>query len=124
MRKLFIILGMLTVVGLSVVAWYSTPLRVFLLSGKLGIEPSFRAMETYIEEQTAVGRTKAEVFAALTKIDQAVSIRQYFTPPGSIDSNAECYHVNFFPILKTLTLNRDFCFNREGRVIWSVFVYS
>lgn len=84
---------------------------------KLGIEPTLEAIEAYLDDHLAVGRSSTQAFAIFDLIEG----ESLTTTPvvGNIyDQDAQCYIVEFHPIFHTRTLDRLFCVDQYGTIIW------
>lgn len=84
---------------------------------KLGVEPRLEAIEAYLDDHLAVGRSSTQAFADFDLIDG----ESLTTTPvvGNIyDQDAQCYIVEFHPIFHTRTLDRIFCVDKNEMIIW------
>ena len=84
---------------------------------KFGVEPRLEAIEAYLDDHLAVGSSSKQAFAVFDLIEG----ESLTTTPvvGNIyDQDAQCYIVEFHPIFHTRTLDRLFCVDQYGTIIW------
>lgn len=87
------------------------------ISQKLGVEPTLDAIEDYLDTHLAVGSSSAQAFAIFALIDG----ESLTTTPivGDIhNEDAQCYSVEFYQVFHTRTLDRLFCVDQYGTIIW------
>ena len=85
---------------------------------KFGVEPRLEAIEAYLDDHLAVGSSSKQAFAVFDLIEG----ESLTTTPvvGDIhEQDAQCYVVEFYPILNTRTLDRVFCVDRNDTIIWA-----